>query len=128
MNKPLIVALAASVLIVSYASSHAKEDSYCVLKKPPTAKTPLGAIVECVGVFTGKLASAIEISATGERRITVENETGECRIFPFCATTKVVDGAFNTLTANQLKEGKSVKVEYIREEGTEKAQSVIVEK
>ena len=106
----------------------APKDKYCVLEKEPTATEPVGAVVETAGVFTGKILSAIEIAVTGERKITVENETGECKIFPFCATTKVADKAFHAVTFNQLKKGEKVKVQYTEEGGVEKAESVIVEK
>jgi hypothetical protein len=104
------------------------KDTKCVIEREPQAKEPVGAIVETAGVFTGKILSAAEIAFTGERKIMVKNETGECRIFPFCATTKMADDAFNAVTFNQLKKGYKVKVEYSRDGDTVKAQSVTVER
>jgi len=103
------------------------EDRFCVIEKTPTAKNPVGAVVETTGVFVGKIVSAVEIACTGERKITVENETGECKIFPFCATTKISDKAFNTVTFSALDKGDTVKVEYMKENGAEKAKAVVVE-
>ena len=103
-------------------------DKYCVIDKEPKAKEPIGAIVETTGVFVGKIVSACEIAITGERKITVENETGECKIFPFCQTTKLADDTFNAVTFNKLKAGEKVKVEYAEDGGTAKAKSVTVTK
>jgi hypothetical protein len=120
------IAIAVIVTIIACTACCA-EDKFCVIEKEPKAKGPIGAVVETAGVFAGKIASATEIAFTGERKITVENETGECRIFPFCATTKVADEAFHTATFNQLQKGKSVKVEYKEESGVAKAEKVIIE-
>lgn len=117
------IAITLFVILVANAACHAA-DTQCVLEKEPKATEPIGAVVETVGVFVGKIVSACEIACTGERKIAVENETGECKIFPFCATTKVADNTFHGVTFNQLKKGEKVKVEY-----TEKgAKSVTVEK
>jgi len=130
--KNIIVAIFIAALIagVSYAEekSSAPKDKFCVIEKTPTATSPAGAVVESMGVFTGKITSAVEIALTGERKITVENETGECRIFPFCATTKVADGTFNTVTFDKLKKGENVKVDYMEEGGVEKAKEVTIQK
>jgi len=118
-----IIAITLFVMLVASAACYAA-DTRCVLEKEPQATEPVGAVVETVGVFVGKIVSACEIACTGERKLTVENETGECKIFPFCATTKVADSTFHTATFNQLKKGEKVKVEY-----TEKgAKAVTVEK
>lgn len=103
------------------------KDRFCVIEKVPTAQGPIGAVVETAGVFAGKIASATEIAFTGERKLTVENETGECRIFPFCATTKIADKTFNAATFNRLKRGEKVKVEYTEENGMVKTEKVTVE-
>ncbi len=125
MRKALIaVLMIAGIVAVAYAG---KDDTLCVLKKEPTATGPIGAVVECCGVFVGKIASAVEISATGERKLTVENETGECRVFPFCKATKIVDGAFHGVTGGKLKAGQKVKVEYQKEGSAETAKTVTVE-
>ena len=117
------IAITLYVILVASAACYAA-DTQCVLEKEPQATEPVGAVVETVGVFVGKIVSACEIACTGERKLTVENETGECKIFPFCATTKVADSTFHTATFNQLKKGEKVKVEY-----TEKgAKAVTVEK
>ena len=102
------------------------EDTLCVIEKEPKAKTPVGAVVECAGVFVGKIASACEIAATGQRQITVENQTGECRVFPFCTTTKIADKTFGAATFDSLKPGKPVEVTYVEEGGTPTAESVTV--
>jgi len=131
MNKVLIamiVMILASGVVCAEEKNFGPKEKFCVIEKTPTAKGPVGAVVETAGVFAGKIASAIEISLTGERKITVENETGECRIFPFCATTKIADEAFNTATFDQLKKGEKVKVNYTEEGGVEKAESVVIEK
>lgn len=104
------------------------EDKFCVIDKTPKATEPVGAVVETAGVFIGKIAAMTEIAFTGERKLTVENETGECKIFPFCATTKVADDTFHAATFNQLKKGECVKVKYSEEGGVEKAEEVIIEK
>ena len=130
--KNILIAIFIAVLITGI--SHAEEknftpkEKFCVIEKTPTATTPVGAVLETVGVFTGKITSAIEIACTGERRITVENETGECRIFPFCETTKVADKAFETITFDKLKKGERVKVDYMEEGGVKKAKEVTIQK
>jgi hypothetical protein len=104
------------------------EDKFCVMEKTTKHATePVGAVVETAGVFVGKIASAVEIATTGERKITVENETGECKIFPFCQTTKIADNTFHAVTFDKLKSGEEVKVEYAKEGGVEKAKKVVVE-
>ncbi len=113
-------------LIMITTTSCCAKDSICILEKERKAETPVGCVVEETGVFVGKVTSAVEIAATGQRQISVENETGECRIFPFCATTKIVDTAVSVATFNVLKTGKKVKVEYIKEGTAEKAKSVTV--
>ena len=120
------IAIAVIMMIITCTSSHA-EDKFCVINKERKATEPIGAVVETAGVFVGKIASATEIAFTGERKITVENETGECKIFPFCATTKVADEAFHAATFNQLKKGENVKVEYKEEGGVAKTEKVIIE-
>ena len=104
------------------------EDKFCVIEKKPQATEPVGAVIETAGVFVGKIAAVTEIAFTGERKLTVENETGECRIFPFCATTKIADDTFHAATFNQLKKGECVKVKYSKDGGIEKAEEVIIEK
>lgn len=121
------IAIAAIVIMVACTACCAK-DKFCVIDKKPTATEPIGAVVETAGVFVGKIASATEIAFTGERKITVENETGECKIFPFHAATKVADDTFHAATFNQLQKGESVKVKYSKEDGVEKAEEVIIEK
>lgn len=122
--KKFVIAMMAMLIAstVCYAA-----DKLCVIDKEPTAKEPIGAVVETTGVFVGKIVSAAEIAFTGERKLTVENETGECKIFPFCAATKLSDETFNAVTFNQLKRGEPVKVEYAQDGGVEKAKTVIVE-
>lgn len=130
--KNLVIGIAIALLLAGAAcaekNNFGPKDKMCVIHKAPTATSPIGAVVETTGVFVGKIASAVEIAVTGERKITVENETGECRIFPFCTTTKVVDATFNTVTFDQLKKGESVEVKYADEAGVEKAEEVIVGK
>jgi len=116
------------VMILLVGAACYAADKFCVIEKEPKAKGPVGAVVETTGVFVGKIVSAVEISMTGERKITVENETGECRIFPFCKTTKIADDTFNAVTFNTLKTGENVKVKYAEEGGSAKAEEVIVEK
>lgn len=118
-----IIAVVAAGSGYCETKNFAPKGSVCVLEKEPKATEPVGAVVETVGVFVGKIMSACEIACTGERKLTVENETGECKIFPFCATTKVADSTFHATTFNQLKKGEKVKVEY-NEKG---AQAVTVE-
>ena len=120
------IAIFVMIMSISCAAGYA-EDKFCVINKEPKATEPVGAVVETAGVFVGKIAAATEIAFTGERKITVENETGECRIFPFCATTKVADKAFHAATFNQLKKGEKVKVEYKEDRGVAKAEKVIIE-
>ena len=124
--KRILIAVMMVAVTAGYAL--AAESNICVLKKEPKATTPVGAVVECCGVIVGKLASAVEISATGVRQVTVENETGECKVLPFCAAAKVMDSSFNAMTFDQLKAGEKVKVEYVKEGGAEKAKTVTVEK
>lgn len=114
-------------IMITATACYAK-DNICVLEKERKAETPVGAVVEETGVFVGKITSAMEIAATGQRQITVENQTGECRIFPFCTTTKVVDAAVGAATFNALKKGETVKVDYVTEGTTEKAKSVMITK
>ena len=114
--------------IIIIATTCYAKDNICVLEKERKAQTPVGCVVEETGVFVGKITSSMEIAATGQRQITVENETGECRIFPFCATTKVIDAAVGAATFNVLKTGKQVQVEYVKEGSADKAQSVTVTK
>ena len=123
----LIVLFAAGIACAE-DKNFGPKDKFCVLEKTPTATSPVGALVETTDLFVGKIASAVEIAVTGERKITVENETGECRIFPFSATTKVVDATFNTVTFDQLKKGENVKVKYTEDAGIAKAAEVTVEK
>ena len=120
------IAIAVMIMIIACTSSYAK-DKFCVIDKEPKATEPIGAVVETAGVFVGKIAAMTEIAFTGERKLTVENETGECRIFPFCATTKVADETFHAATFNQLKKGEKVKVEYKEELGVAKAEKVTIE-
>lgn len=124
----VVVCSARTLCYAEVTKACAGTDTVCMLEKERVATSPAGAVVECLDVFTGKICAAFEIAATGERKITVRNETGECRVFPFTTTTKVVDGAFNAVTFNQLKAGEKVKVEYAEESGVEKAKSVTVEK
>ena len=105
------IAILLFVVIAASAACYAA-DTQCVLEKEPQATEPVGAVIETAGVFVGKIVSACEIACTGERKIAVENETGECKIFPFCATTKVADSTFHAATFNQLQKGEKVKVEY----------------
>ena len=130
--KNIVIAIFMVALIVGITHAEEKnfspKEKFCVIEHTPTATTPVGAVLETMGVFTGKIASAVEIACTGERKITVENETGECRIFPFCATTKVADKAFDTITFDKLKKGERVKVDYTEEGGVEKAKEVTVQK
>ena len=121
-----VIAIAIIMTILACAACCAA-DRFCVLEKEPQAKCPAGSVVETVGVFVGKIASAFEIALTGERKITVENETGETRIFPFRATTQVTDDTFNAVTFNQLKYGECVKVEYTEDRGVAKAEKVTIE-
>ncbi|MCM8760727.1 MAG: hypothetical protein NC938_05250 [Candidatus Omnitrophica bacterium] len=112
MKKALIIIfmLAICVGIVSAEEKNFEPKyRYCVIEKEPKAKEPVGAVIETAGVFVSKILSATEIACTGERKLTVENETGECRVFPFCATTKVTGEAFDTITFNQLKNGEKAK-------------------
>ena len=131
MNKIIAAVLVAIFAAgISYAGdkNFGPKDRFCVIEKRPTATEPVGAVVETTGVFVGKIASALEVAFTGERKITVENETGEARIFPFAATTKVVDGTFNTVTFDKLKKGDKVKVDYMKDGGIDKAEEVTVQK
>jgi hypothetical protein len=123
MKKTAIVAL----IILLMGTACYAGDKFCVIEKTPQAKEPIGAVVETTGVFVGKIVSAAEIAMTGQRKLTVENETGECKIFPFCETTKITDRAFNAVTFNKLKAGEKVKVEYAEDGGSPKAKSVIIE-
>lgn len=124
LKRALVVLFTISIMC---ASSYAK-DKICVIDKDKIAQSPAGAVVETTGIFIGKITSAVEIAATGQRQLSVRNETGECRIFPFDATTKIVDATTNTATFNVLKTGKDVKVEYAEEGGVDKAKSVTVTK
>lgn len=120
--------IAISMMIAMIAcTAWGAEDKFCVIHKEPKATEPVGAVVETAGVFVGKIAAMTEIAFTGERKLTVENETGECRIFPFCATTKIADDTFHAATFNQLKKGEKVKVEYAEEGGVAQARKVTVE-
>ena len=122
-------ALIISIIVMMIAcAACCAEDKFCVIKKKPQATEPVGAVIETAGVFVGKIAAATEIAFTGERKLTVENETGECRIFPFRATTKLADDTFHTVTFNQLKKGECVKVKYSKDGGIEMAEEVIIEK
>ena len=123
--KVLVIAILAMMVA---CTSYCADDKFCVIEKKPQATEPVGAVIETAGVFVGKIAAATEIAFTGERKLTVENETGECRIFPFCATTKIADDTFHTATFNQLKKGECVKVKYSKDGGIEKAEEVIIEK
>ncbi|HPM42426.1 MAG TPA: hypothetical protein PLV52_01175 [Candidatus Omnitrophota bacterium] len=122
-NTLIIILAVMAIWGICYA-----KDNICVLEKERKAQTPVGCVVEETGVFVGKITSSMEIAATGQRQITVENETGECRIFPFCATTKVIDAAVGAATFNVLKTGKQVQVEYVKEGSADKAKSVTVTK
>jgi len=128
------IAMVVFAVVLAAGILHAEETNfgpkgkYCVIEKIPTATSPAGAVVETVGVFVGKIASAVEIACTGERKITVENETGDCKIFPFCATTKVIDESFGAVTFDKLKKGESVKVDYAEDGGIEKAKEVTIQK
>ena len=124
----IIVMILASGIACAEEKNYGPKDRFCVIEKTPTAKGPVGAVVETTGVFVGKIASAVEIAYTGERKITVENETGECRIFPFCKTAKIADDTFHTATFDKLKKGENVKVEYAEEGGVAKAQTVTIKK
>jgi hypothetical protein len=131
MKALFIAFLAVSILsgaLYAEQRNFTPKNAQCVMERDPEAKEPVGAIIETAGVFTGKILSAAEIAITGERKITVVNETGECRIFPFCATTKIADKAFNAVTFNKLEKGEKVKVEYAEEGGSPKAKAVTVEK
>lgn len=132
MMKNLLIAVFVVALLTGSSCGEEKnfapKDKFCVIEKVPTATGPIGAVIETTGVFVGKIASATEIAFTGERKIMVENETGECRIFPFCAATKVVDKAFNAATFGQLKKGEKVKVDYTTDGGIEKAKEVTIQK
>lgn len=121
--RPVLLAVCIAVLA---GNCCAAEDNFCVLKKEPKAKGPIGAVVECAGVFVGEIASAVEISATGERKLTVANETGECKVFPFGATTKIADQTFSAVTPGSLKTGDKVKVNYEKVGGKEKATQITV--
>jgi hypothetical protein len=120
------IAIAAIVTMIA-CTAFCAEDKFCVIDKEPKATEPVGAVVETAGVFVGKIASATEIAFTGERKLTVENETGECKIFPFCATTKVADETFHAVTFNQLKKGEKVKIEYKDNGGVAKTEKVTIE-
>ncbi len=97
-------------------------------EKTPKATEPVGAVIEAGGVFIGKVAGGVEQATTGERKITVESDTGETRVFPIDETVKIVDGTFNALTFDKLKAGEKVSVEYSKEGETEKAKSITVTK
>ena len=130
--KNIIAAIFITALIagISYAEekNFTPKEKLCVIEKKPTATSPIGAILETIGVFTGKITSAVEIACTGERKITVENETGECRVFPFLAATKIADEAFSAVTFDKLKKGERVKVDYTEDGGIEKAKEVTIQK
>lgn len=127
------IAIFILMLAVAVCAAHAEDknfipkDRYCVIDKVPQAKEPVGAVIETTGVFVGKITSAVEIAMTGERKITVENETGETKIFPFSQTTSVADKTFNAVTFNKLTKGEKVRVDYTEEGGVAKAEKVIIE-
>ena len=126
------IVIAAAVVALAAGAAHAErknfvtKDRFCVIDKEPQAQGPVGAVVETAGVFAGKIASATEIAVTGERKIMVENETGDCRIFPFSVTTRIADRTFNTATFDQLKKGEPVKVEYTEKGGSAVADKVTI--
>lgn len=131
--KNVVIAVFIAVLAMTGISNAEEKnfgpkDRYCVIEKVPTATGPVGAVVEAMDVFAGKITSAVEIALTGERKITVENETGESRIFPLRTTTKIVDSTLNTATFNELKEGERVKVDYTKEGGIDTAKEVAIQK
>jgi len=84
--------------------------SFAAAEKAPKATEPFGAVIETTGVFVGKIVGATEEALTGERKVTVKNDTGETRIFPFNETVELVDKGFHALTFNQLKPGEDVTV------------------
>ena len=101
MKKIVFMAL---VLVLAASVCYAVE-------KTPKATEPVGAVIETGGVFVGTIVGAIEKATTGEKKITVQADTGETRVFPFAETTQLVDDAFHAVTFNQLK-GRKAKVEY----------------
>jgi hypothetical protein len=129
--RTIVTAIFILVLIAGVAG--AEETNFtpkpkrCVLEKEPCATEPIGAIIETTGVIVGKILSATEIACTGERKIMVETESGECRLFPFCATTKVADKTFHAITFDQLKKGEKVKVDYTEAGGKAKANKVTIQ-
>ena len=127
----IAIAVMAVVLIAGVAG--AEETNFgpkprqCVLEKQPQATEPIGAVIETTGAIIGKILSATEIACTGERKIMVETESGECRIFPFCATTKVADKTFHAVTFDKLKKGETVKVDYTQTGDTARANKVVIQ-
>jgi hypothetical protein len=125
----LAIALIASLLsgaAVAEEKNFGPRDRFCVLEKKPAATEPVGAIMETTGVFVGTITSAAEIALTGERKVTVENETGETRIFPFSSATKITDKTFHAATFDQLKKDRKVEVEYAEEGAVPTAKKVTI--
>jgi hypothetical protein len=118
-----LIFIAALTLLLPQAQCAAASDGDDILF--------IGPVVKLVKVTVGKVVS-VTGAETGEEKngsVTVEDESGETKIFPIDATVKIVDGTLGALTLSDIKEGQKVKVEHFdRDDGKEKVQAVEVVK
>ncbi|HPS20322.1 MAG TPA: hypothetical protein PKY78_04975 [Candidatus Omnitrophota bacterium] len=77
-------------------------------------------------VVTGKVLSVM--AGEKENSVTVENESGETKIFPIDQTAQIVDASLNVATLGALKSGDKVKVEGTKAGDKETVKSVTVQK
>lgn len=100
----IFIAILAFVLIsgVCYAADQ---------QHTPKATEPIGAVVETMGVFVGKMVAAGEEACTGKKEVTVDPATGDTKVFPFGYTVELIDKGFHLVTLNGMKPGEDATVQ-----------------
>mgnify|MGYP001589946435 CR=1 FL=1 len=76
----------------------------------PKATEPIGAVIETLGVLSGKVIATCEQAVTGKTDVTVDSATGDTKIFPFGPAVEAVDKGAHFVTMDVFKPGDDVTV------------------
>jgi hypothetical protein len=101
--KKVIIAILAIICVATLV--------YAADEPKPQATEPVGAVIETLGVFTGKITNVIEKSAGNKGQLILADDSGKTKVIPLDNTVKIIDKGFHAVTLNQLKPGERVSVE-----------------
>ena len=110
----------ASVLVIAFAASLC----YAAESVKPKANEPIGGVIEAIGVFTGKVVNVLSEQKTGKSTVTVSDDRGKFMNFVVDPTVKITDKGVNAITADKIKVGETVSVNYAK--GSDRAKTIQV--